>query len=122
MILPDTSIWVDHFRAEVPALVRRLESNEVLMHPFVLGELLLGGLHLRREAYFDLRTLPQAGVADPDEIAILIENEGLQGQGIGYVDAALLTCARLHPGVRLWTRDCRLAAVAGKLNVRAEES
>jgi predicted nucleic acid-binding protein len=42
VILADTSIWVDHFRRGDPELSRLLGLAEVLMHPFVLGELWLG--------------------------------------------------------------------------------
>ena len=34
MILVDTSVWIDHFRARVPALVDALEAGDVLTHPF----------------------------------------------------------------------------------------
>ena len=46
MILVDTSVWVDFFRGAERAtdLAEHLESNLVLLHPWVLGELVLGGL------------------------------------------------------------------------------
>ena len=44
MILVDTSIWIDHLSDGEPYLVRLLEDESVLMHPFIAGELALGSL------------------------------------------------------------------------------
>ena len=44
MILVDTSVWIDHFRRPIPALVRELGDGSVVSHPFVIGELALGHL------------------------------------------------------------------------------
>jgi len=43
VILVDTSVWVDFFRGTDRAadLAEHLESNLVLLHPWVLGELVL---------------------------------------------------------------------------------
>jgi predicted nucleic acid-binding protein len=115
MILADTSVWIDHFRSFNRELDRRLETNEVVMHPFVLGELLLSGLAAAVVAY--LKLLPPAKVAAADEVAALIVAHPLNGRGIGYVDAALLASARLGQGLGLWTRDRRLLAVAVEMSV-----
>ena len=43
MTLVDTSVWADHIKKPVAELVKALEAeDEVLMHPFVFGELFLG--------------------------------------------------------------------------------
>lgn len=42
MILVDTSIWIDHFRAGDPALIRLQEASRVSAHVFVIGELACG--------------------------------------------------------------------------------
>ena len=39
------------------------------------------------------------------------------GRGIGYIDVHLLASAALTEAGRLWTRDRRLAAVAGELEL-----
>ena len=39
MILVDTSVWVDHLRSPEPEVVEQLNANNVLVHPFVIGEL-----------------------------------------------------------------------------------
>lgn len=117
MILADTSVWIDHFRYGTPELAHRLDEQEIQMHPFVLGELMLGGLPDRTVVALDLRTLPSSICATPDEVLMLIQAERLSGRGIGYVDAALLAAVRLQPATRLWTRDRRLAAVAAEMAV-----
>jgi predicted nucleic acid-binding protein len=46
VILVDSSVWVEFFKgtARSRALADLLEADEVLLHPWVLGELVLGGL------------------------------------------------------------------------------
>jgi predicted nucleic acid-binding protein len=111
VILVDTSVWIDHFRSGNPALARLLDNNAVVTHPWVTGELALGNLSDRDEVIGLLRALPQAIVADDDEVLQLIEHEPLHGAGIGYVDAQLLASTKLTPDTRLWTSDKRLATV-----------
>lgn len=121
MILVDTSIWIDHLRTGDAALVRLLNDNAVLAHPWVTGELSLGDLRHRDEVISLLRGLPQAVVADEDEVLRLVDREGLYGAGIGYVDAQLLAATRLTPDARLWTRDRRLATVTAQLELDHSE-
>ncbi|MDO8210109.1 type II toxin-antitoxin system VapC family toxin [Conexibacter sp. CPCC 206217] len=118
MILVDTSIWIDHLRAGNATLTDLLNRSAVLAHPCVTGELALGNLRSRDEVIGLLRDLPQAIVAEHDEVLRLIADETLHGHGIGYVDAQLLAASRLSPDATLWTRDKRLAAVATRLRVR----
>ncbi len=115
MILVDTSIWIDHLRAGHSTLVRLLEREIVLTHPWVIGELALGHLSQRREVIGLLTSLPQATVATTDEVLTLVEGHRLYGLGIGYVDAQLLAATQLTPDAELWTSDQRLAAVASRL-------
>ena len=115
MVLVDTSVWVNHFRAGDAALSALLNQGQVCMHPFVLGELALGNLR-RTDAAFDaLKGLPQMGAALDDEVMALIARQNLAGRGIGYVDAHLITSVFLTPGSRLWTQDQRLHQVAKSL-------
>lgn len=112
MILADTSVWVDHLRSGDPTLATLLDLNQVMIHPWVIGELALGHLSQRGEVMGLLAHLPQATVATATEVLTLIESDQLHGTGIGYVDAQLLAATRLTPGTRLWTRDRRLSAAA----------
>jgi predicted nucleic acid-binding protein len=63
VILVDTSVWIDHLRAGVPALATALEASLVLMHPFVLGEMACGNLRNRQEVLQLLGMLPPALIA-----------------------------------------------------------
>ena len=115
MILADTSIWADHFDRRKRTLAGLLAREEVLGHPFVTAELALGNLADWSDTVAMLELLPQARVARPTELMILIEQEKLQGSGIGFVDAHLLASCRLS-GALLWTRDKRLVAQAERLD------
>ncbi|PIB91780.1 type II toxin-antitoxin system VapC family toxin [Caulobacter sp. FWC2] len=120
MILVDTSIWVDHLRTTNAALVRLLGEAGVLAHPFVVGELALGNLRNRPVVLESLRQMPRAVLATDDEVLGFIEANGLPGLGVGYIDVHLLASARLTAGAKVWTRDQRLAAVAERLDLRAD--
>jgi predicted nucleic acid-binding protein len=119
MILIDTSVWVLHFRTGVPQLARLLDDGAVLGHPFVTGELALGNLQRRDPVLADLRDLPQAVVAEDEEVMEMIDECSISGRGIGYVDAHLLAAVRLTAGARLWTQDRRLQTIAAELGVAA---
>jgi len=112
VILVDTSIWIDHLRTGEPELSELLRDGQVLVHPWVTGELALGHLSRRSEILGLLQNLPQAIVATDDEVLTFIDKRHLFGLGIGYVDAHLLAATTLTTAARLWTRDKRLAVVA----------
>jgi predicted nucleic acid-binding protein len=116
MMLVDSSVWVDHLRAGDAKLASLLTEGQVLIHPFVMGELALGSLRKREALLQLLADLPQAVVASENEVLDFIKRYALFGLGIGYVDAHLLAAARLN-SVRLWTRDKRLAEVAMTLGL-----
>ena len=120
MILVDSSVWVDHLRADNQTLVRLLENGQVLAHPFVIGELALGNIRQRSDLLADLQGLPKAGVASVQEIVRFIEPHELFGLGIGYVDVHLLAAVRLTFGASLWTRDKRLHEVSSHLGIASE--
>ena len=111
MILVDTSVWVEHLRHGLPRLATLLQAGEVLIHPWVIGELACGNLRKRSQVLELLQGLPAVTVASDAEVLLLIEREQLMGRGIGYIDAHLVAAARLSH-CRLWTQDRRLAAVA----------
>jgi len=111
VILADTSVWIAHFRAPHPKLQRILIGNQLVTHPFVVGELACGNLPRRSEALKFLRLLPSVPLASNDEVLDLIEHRPLWGKGIGWTDAHLLASALLT-GCRIWTRDIRLHSSA----------
>lgn len=119
MILVDTSIWIGYFRGEegTQELERLLDEGEVFLHPWTLGELVLGNLgDDRKKVARDLRQLPAAPRIDDEELLQFIEVRRLPGRGIGWVDAQLLA-STLASESRLWTLDGKLATVASELHV-----
>jgi predicted nucleic acid-binding protein len=117
VILVDTSIWIAHFRAADEALRGQLATQNVMTHPFIIGELAVGHLHQRDIILAELHRLPRSEAASASEVLHFIDQERLMGLGIGYVDAHLLAAVRLTRGATLWTRDRRLAEVADRLGL-----
>lgn len=120
MILVDTSIWIDHLRADDELLGELLFGERVMVHPFVIGELALGNLRQRDAFLADLNGLRQAKVATDHEVLRFIDRHELFGLGIGYVDAHLLVAVRLTVGASLWTRDRRLRTIATHLGLASD--
>jgi len=117
MILVDTSVWIDHLHSGDERLADLLNRSQVVIHPFVIGELACGNLRKRDEVLRLLNDLPQAVVASQEEVLHLIEHKKLMGLGIGFIDAHLLASAILTDTAALWTRDKRSQKVARKLKL-----
>ena len=83
MILVDTSVWINHLRAEEPRLVSLLNDNRVLVYPMVIGELACGNLHNRGEVLNLLSRLAEIPVIADAEVLFFIERHRLMGRGIG---------------------------------------
>jgi len=116
-VLVDTSVWRRYFSGSPSA--RRLadlleEDGAVLIHPFVLGELVLGGLSAREERLF--ARLPGADMVPHEDVLALVRHRRLARRGIGWVDAHLLASALTSPAA-LWTVDADLSAAAYDLSV-----
>ncbi|MXX09896.1 MAG: type II toxin-antitoxin system VapC family toxin [Nitrospira sp. SB0677_bin_15] len=116
MILIDTSVWIEHLRKGNRALAHLLNNNQVLIHPFVIGEIACGTLAHRDEVLARLKDLPALPKADESEALYCIERHQLMGLGLGYIDVHLLTATLLAPPTQLWTQDSRLKAAAKKMN------
>ena len=112
MILVDTSVWIDHLHVSEPALVKALETDQVAVHPFVIGELALGSIANREEVLALLSRLRLVSTLTHQELLDFVNAGELWGRGLSLVDAHLLGAARLVPGIKLWTRDKRLQAGA----------
>jgi predicted nucleic acid-binding protein len=119
VILVDTSVWAAHFRGGRRDLSLLLEHQQVLGHPFVIGELSCGRLPHRKRTLADLAQLPAAPVAVQDEVLDLIERHRLMGTGLGWVDAHLLASSFLARAP-LWTLDRALGGQARRLGVSAD--
>lgn len=100
-------------------LQKLLYHEEVLTHPFVIGELACGIVRNRTEILRLLEALPEARVAEHEEVLKFVEAQRLFGRGIGWVDVHLLAAALLS-GAPLWTMDKRIAHVATTMKIKAE--
>lgn len=119
MILADSSIWIDHRRSNDPTLQALLENEEIVTHPFVIGELSLGHIPRYDEIMKMLSDLPTIARADDGEVRHLIRSRKLYGTGIGYVDAHPLASVMISRSDRLWTRDRRLHRIAEVMGLNA---
>lgn len=121
MILIDTSVWVDHLRRTDPLVATQLSAGTVLTHPLVVGEIACGVMPRRAETMTLLQALSLSAIASHAEVLGFIERHSMAGRGVGYIDLHLLASALMTPRTRLWTRDRRLAAIAGTFGVAHEE-
>ena len=111
MVLADSSIWIDHFCKANDELKELLNSDRILTHPFILGELCIGNFRKRDVVLTMLKLLPKAIVASDEEVGVFIEKHQLYGLGVGYIEMHLLASAILTK-TRLWTGDKKLKEIA----------
>lgn len=116
-VLVDASVWRRYFVGT--AAVRHLgdlldEDGAVLVHPFIVGEMVLGGLSKREEGLF--ARLPSVRIVAHEEVLEFVRRRRLARRGIGWVDAQLLAAA-LASSAMLWTVDADLSSTAAHLNV-----
>lgn len=116
MVLADTSLWIDHFRRENPALIEWLARDLVLMHPAVMGELACGNLTRRRYTLAFLASLVPPAVATDEDVLQMIDTHRMWGRGLGWVDMHLLASALLT-NCRFRTLDRKLAEAATELGL-----
>ena len=117
MILADTSVWIDYLRGKEERMTGLLEGNELIGHPVVVGELLLGGLKPDSAVIRRLRQFEAMVVPTVEEVERAIEIHALGGRGIGYSDATLLASCIMERGVALWSKDRKLARVAREVGL-----
>jgi hypothetical protein len=121
LILADTSVWIDHFRAGSRSakneMRNHLNQGQIVIHPFIVAELALGSLKERNRTLALLDQLPQVRVAQLSEVRAMIETRRLYSLGIGLMDAHLIASAFLTPSTLLWTKDKQLRKVAAALDI-----
>lgn len=117
MILADTSAWIDHLRRANRELAALLDDGRIVCHPFVEGELILGGLPDDIAALLSI--IPLAPQATHPEALVFVERHRLTAAAIGWIDVHLLCSAALGD-CRLWTRDGALRAAAGRIGLAYE--
>jgi predicted nucleic acid-binding protein len=119
-ILIDTNIWIEHFKSENKEVSALLEAERVVMHPFIVAELALGGLRDRKVTLASLDLLPELPFAELHEVRQLIEVRKLYTEGIGLVDAHLIASLIIaQTPAEIWTDDSGLMRVAKKLRLLA---
>ena len=119
MILADTSVWVDHFRAGNETLRQCLEQGDIAIHVLVTAELALGSLKQRTRTLSLLDQLPQVKAAQLSEVHAMIEARRLYNLGIGLIDAHLIASVFISPNTMLWTKDKQLRRVIESLGIDA---
>jgi predicted nucleic acid-binding protein len=116
-VLVDTSAWRRFFagsRAFRGLQTLLEEDGIVLVHPFIVGELVMGGMSSREEELFS--RLPMAQRLTDEEVLAMVRRRRLARRGIGWIDAHLLASALTSSAV-LWSADKELAATARELHV-----
>ena len=116
MILVDTSVWIHHLRHQNENLKHLLQEDQVLCHPFIIGELACGQLNPRKGILSLMAALPQCKIVDHQEALQFLEYHKLMGKGLGLIDIHLLACAFLSRAF-LWTRDKELHKTACQLHI-----
>jgi predicted nucleic acid-binding protein len=117
VIIVDTSIWVDHFRRPIKTLISLIADGGIALHPYVFGELALGGFPTKGDIADEMMELARPPVASSAEALAFITWAELSGTGVGYVDTHLLISARLIGTGKVLTKDKRLHAEAERLGV-----
>lgn len=110
-ILADTSVWVDYLRNKRAPILDRLSLGDVVMHDYVIGEIVLGGISQAKLAMF--QQMRRCRSASHDEVMHLIAERNLAGRGLGYVDSHLLAAALINR-MQLWTLDKALQRIANE--------
>jgi predicted nucleic acid-binding protein len=109
-------VWVDHLRRGLHELRVLLDKEEVLSHPFIIGELACGTMRNRAGILELLQALPQVLVAENDEVMQFVDERPLYGRGLGWIDVHILASASLSK-TRLWTTDRSLKRAAEQLGL-----
>jgi len=122
MILIDTSVWIDHLRISIPKVGRLIDKNDIIMHPFVVGEIAMGTPKNRTAILMSLNDFPQVRPLLDEEVLDFVTKYSLFGLGISYIDAHLLASVMLEDEALLWTRDKRLHDVAHRLGLAMIET
>src|SRR3990172_8992425 len=93
LVLVDTSVWISHWRSPLTAMSNLLQTQDVVTHSVVLGELAVGSLRDRSRVLADLRVLLDAAECPPAETLSFLETHHLFGLGLSWGDIQLLAAA-----------------------------
>jgi len=115
-IVVDANIWVQHWRISNPLLLNMMMDGEILSHPIVVGELMMGCLKDREKVLWNLVRLGRPPLASDAETMQMVEARRFWGRGIGWHDAKILASVVIGDCL-LWTGDKRLENCARELEV-----
>lgn len=117
-VLVDSNVWVRHFRSPDPLVEALLVRMLVRGHPDVIGELAMGRdpeASLCRDAVLEL---PSVDPVDRATLCGLVARYGMNGQGIGWVDAGLIAaCLQSDDPMAIYTNDRAMIQVARAVGV-----
>lgn len=119
MVLAAASVWIRSLAGREPftrELKRLLLMDQVVGHELVYGELLIGDLGGRKKTLAGFDRMFQATTVPHTDVVAFVDGRNLHGRGVGWIDVHLLASA-IVSGVKLWTADPRLSAVAHEFGV-----
>lgn len=119
MILADTSAWINHWRTPNLRFARLLANQQIVMHPFIMGELATGSLKERYKTLLGLRRIYTLHPVAHEDVLDLLETKKLFSRGVGYMDLHLLAAALANPPVRILTDDRRFGLVVEEFGLSA---
>ncbi len=93
-----------------------LADDAVAGHELIYGELLMGDRGGRQSLLRSYERMTQNPPVPHADVVTFVSARQLHGRGIGWIDAHLLASA-LVGGVRLWTTDGPLDALADELGI-----
>ena len=115
--LIDTSIWIQHLQTPNKKLSQLLAENQVLVHPFIIGEIFIGHVRNRDEVMTLLGYLPQIKTATEMEVQTLVRKNRLFGRGLSWIDCHLIA-STLIQGADLYSTDKALTKAYQDLTKR----
>ena len=96
MILVDTSVWIRALAGRQPFLAeldRLVAAEQVVGHPLVYGELLIGDRGGRAAFLGHYEKLHHATLVPHHQVVSFVRNRRLHGRGPGWIDIHLLASA-----------------------------
>ena len=97
MVLVDTSVWVSHLREGSKELGRLLNDGDVMLHPFIIGELACGNIKNRHKVLSLLQLLPMVIQVEHEEVLQFIEKNKCPHITRDTVIEALVKEREKHP-------------------------
>lgn len=116
IVVADTSVWVAHFSGRDLTIRERLLVPGVVVHDFIVGELVLGVLPRSPRVPEEIEAMGRVPALPHKVVLDFVIHYRLQGMDIGWVDAHVLASTAAAQA-RLWTLDKALAAAAARAGV-----